>query len=54
MFALNYITLLLAASVSVLAAPFTNQDQLEALRIRASTTVNPDAVTGTTCLDTKA
>jgi hypothetical protein len=49
------VMLVLAAAASVLAAPYPSPislNHLEILRIRASTTVNPAAVTGTTCTDT--
>jgi len=52
------IAFILASFASVLAVPFPSyalgQDHLEVLRIRESTTVNPNAVTGTTCIDTTA
>lgn len=49
---------LLTASTCVYTIPFpsvsVSQDHFEVLHLRASTTVNPDAVTGKTCLDTTA
>jgi len=52
------LSLLLAASTSTLAIPFPSvavgQEHLEVLAMRASTNVNPAAVTGTTCTDTAA
>ncbi|KAF4637118.1 hypothetical protein G7Y89_g954 [Cudoniella acicularis] len=58
MYTIKIATLLLAASVSVLASPVPNPDinvrYLEVLSLRASTTVNSAAVTGTTCGDTTA
>ncbi len=53
MYTCKLTVLILAASVSVLAAPhpvFT----LESLKVRAGETVNPDAVTGTKCIDPAA
>ena len=58
MYASAIFTSVLVFSVSVFAVPFpvvtVGQDHLEVLRLRASTTVNPDAVTGTRCIDTTA
>ncbi|KAH7364508.1 hypothetical protein BKA65DRAFT_491505 [Rhexocercosporidium sp. MPI-PUGE-AT-0058] len=59
MFSTNIITLLLAISTAcVTAAPFAsvgiNHDHLEVLQIRASKSINPDAVFGTKCIDTSA
>ena len=58
MYAQNIITLILTASACVWAVPFhsvtVSQTHFEVLALRASTTVDLDAVTGTTCLDTNA
>jgi hypothetical protein len=54
---MHFISVILVASAAW-AVPFpsasVSQDHFEVLRLRASTTVNPNAVTGTTCLDTTA
>ncbi|TVY69005.1 hypothetical protein LSUE1_G006367 [Lachnellula suecica] len=54
MHASSLIAILLAAAA--VAVPFpsvtVSQDHYEVLRLRASTTVDPTAVTGTTCTDT--
>jgi len=52
MLALNSILLLAVATASVSAYPSIAIGQV--LQLRASTTVNPDAVTGTKCIDTTA
>ncbi|CZR50598.1 uncharacterized protein PAC_00472 [Phialocephala subalpina] len=57
MYTAKFVGLVLAASACVLAIPFPspiNPDHLEIIRLRASTTVDPNAVTGTTCIDTSA
>jgi hypothetical protein len=56
MYTCNLITLLLAATASAIPFPSVtvSQDHYEVLRLRASTTVDPTAVTGTTCGDATA
>ncbi len=53
---MHIVALILVAYASVCAVPFpsasVSQDHFEVLRLRASTTINKDAVTGTTCVDT--
>ena len=50
----------LATGIAARPMPFghspvaVSQDHFEVLSMRASTEVNPNAVTGTTCTDTKA
>ncbi|KAG4443690.1 hypothetical protein IFR05_000779 [Cadophora sp. M221] len=59
MFSTNILALVLAVSATcVTAAPFAsvgiNHDHLEVLQMRASTSVNPNAVLDTKCIDTSA
>ena len=51
MYTCQLISLLFAASVGVLAAPYPVNENIQ---VRASTTVDPNAVTGTTYIDTTA
>jgi len=55
---MHIVALILVAYSCVCAVPFpsvsVSQDHLEVLRLRASTTINQDAVTGTTCVNTTA
>jgi hypothetical protein len=53
MYTCKLTVLILVASVSVLAAPHPIFS-LESLQVRAAETVNPDAVTGTKCIDPAA
>jgi hypothetical protein len=53
MYTCKLIIHILAASASVLAAPQPILG-LKSLQLRATETVNPDAVTGTKCIDASA
>lgn len=58
MYTSSIATVFLVAAASVSAIPFPSvavrQEHFEVLALRASTNVNPNAITGTTCIDTTA
>jgi len=50
----NLLLAISAAAMPFLAAVTVPQEHFEVVRLRASTTVDPAAVTGTTCTDASA